>query len=615
VDQKEVRESVAQFLDSLRRAVDDVLGELTVGMRPPPYLPKNALFFLVDPLAEGGDQLVAQVATEGGYGYRLRAPIPFTTNEYKTYFTYSPQCSTATFERLVAKPENDAILLELVCSNLQSERGGAYAAAADVLLDNADLLLALHDPSRAGKAGGTAETLAKATRAGVPIIGLDLRSPKHPSVLSLGRGDHVATKPMTPDDLRDIVDRVLLPAGISDASRATGAATEQIIRLQRFLGEPIITGGFGTRLVARMLHALYRACWLAVPGIGALTAKLRPRSLSEESLPMPPAPSGSGIEDTIDAIQRPYLERMAPIDRLASFYMSLYQGSFVMNFLFGAMGVLFALLAYFNPACEGAWLLLEGAALFVILLNFVASRAWSWHQRALDYRFVAEYLRQATMLAPLARLAPLIQPSAQYGGHDPWCTWMGWYVRALHRDRGVVDFDAPWVPRVLRMDHDFLSAMRSRICVDWLKDQYRYYATVEQRFGAAARSLRVLMAILFVMAVAAVAAHFVGVEIELHESSWRTGALLTIAGAIPPALLGALHGIAVQGDLDRTAERARDMRAYLARAIAEIAQQSDQPECAAAISLSNQAVEAAHMMLGEVLDWRILHQAHRVELT
>ena len=123
------------------------------------------------------------------------------------------------------------------------------------------------------------------------------------------------------------------------------------------------------------------------------------------------------------------------------------------------------------------------------------------------------------------------------------------------------------------------------------------------------------MGFFFVLAAAAVAAHFVGVDVELDESAWRTGALLTIVGAVPPAFLGALHGIAVQGELDLTAGRAKDMCAYLARAISQIAQPSDQPECAAAVLLSNQAVEAAHMMLGEVLDWRIFHQTHQVELT
>jgi len=616
VDRVGLREAVSRFLDELRSAVAESLAPLEEVMSPDPYVRNPTLFFLLDALAEGTDQLVAEVAIEGGYGYRLRAPIPFATDEYKAYFTCDPELASTTFDRLVSDPASDAILLELVCSTAEPERGGAYAAASDVLLDNADLLLALHDPSRAGSVGGTGETVTKATRVGVPVITVDIRSPQELYVLSAEPGDRVAAKSLTPEELHAIVGRVLLPVGASNLDRATDAANDQMARLQQFLREPLITGGHGIQLLAKVLHAVYRTVWLAVPGLGSIVASFRPRRRrTVDRLPNLPEPEDTGAAKTIDAIQRPYLDRMAPVDRLAGFYMSLYQGSFVMNFLLGAMAVLFAALAYFNLAHKWAWLWAEGVALLVILLNFVASRAWSWHERALDYRFVAEYLRQTTMLAPLGRLAPLIRPSAQYRGHDPWRTWMGWYVRALHRDQGVVDFDAPSVPRVLRMDSEFLGTMRYRLCEDWLKDQYRYYATVERRFEAAAQGLRVLMGFFFTLAAAAVAAHFVGVDVELDQTAWRTGALLAMAAAIPPAFLSALHGIAVQGELDLTAGRAKDMRAYLARAISEIARPSDQPECAVAVLLSNQAVEAAHMMLGEVLDWRILHQTHQVELT
>ena len=592
------------------------LATLDRQMSPSPYMRAPTLFFLLDALAEGTDQLVAEVVAAGGYGYRLRAPIPFTTDDYKAYFTCDTARASKAFDRLVSDPANDALLLELVCSTAEAGRGGAYAAAADILVDNADLLLVLHDPSRVGSVGGTGETIAKATRVGVPVIGIDPRSPRELTVLSAGLGNETRAKPLTSKKLHAIVGQVLLPVGARDSDAATDAPRDQMARLQQFLGEPLITGRRSTRLLAELVHAAYRAFWLAVPGLGSLVAQLRTgRPRTADSLPTPPESANRAVVQTIDDIQRPYAERMAPVDRLAGFYMSLYQGSFVMNFLLGAMAVLFAALAYFNWAYESAWHWAEGVALAIIFLNFVASRAWRWHERALDYRFVAEYLRQAAVLAPLGRVAPLIRPSAHYRGHDPWRTWMGWYVRALHRDQGVVDFDAPSVPRVLRMDNEFVSAMRFRMCEDWLKGQYRYYASVERRFEAASQGLRVVMGFLFMLAAAAVVAHFVGLEVELDEAAWRSGALLTMVGAVPPAFLGALHGIAVQGELDRTAGRAKDMRAYLARAISAIAEHSEETECAAAVLLVSHAVETAHMMLSEVLDWRILHHAHQVELT
>jgi hypothetical protein len=447
------------------------------------------------------------------------------------------------------------------------------------------------------------------------VIGVDLRSPENLEALSAGAGGHIRIEPLTPELLNEIVCGVLLPPGLCGRDQTTDASEDQIARLYRYLREPLITGGPVTRSFAKMLHAVYRGFWLAVPALGSIAARLRPgHHRDEDDLPTPSMPSESAHLRTIEAIQRPYLERMAPVDRLAGFYMSLYQGSFVMNFFLGAMAVLFALLAYFNLAHQWVWLWAEVIALSMIVANFVASRAWAWHERALDYRFVAEYLRQTTMLAPLGRVAPLIRPSAQYRGHDPWSTWMGWYVRALHRDQGVIDFQAPSAPKVLRMDEGFLSAMRFRMCEDWLKDQYRYYKGVDRRFEGAAYAVRVLTGLLFVIAVGSVPAHFLGVTVDLDETAWRSGALLTMIGAIPPAFLGALHGIAVQAQLELTAERAGDMAAYLARTIREMVQLATEPECAAAVLLSSQALEAAHAMLDEVLDWRIIHQAHQVEL-
>ncbi len=616
VDRAVLSATITRFLGQLRCAVDEALAKLGKGTDPNPYIPKAPLFFLVDPLAEGADQLVAETAVEGGHGYRLRCPIPFTADEYKSFFIYDREQSVSTFDRLVGDPNNDAVLIELACSTSDAEQGGGYGAAADILLDNSDLLLALHDPSHAGSAGGTAETLAKATRSGLPVIGVDIRSPEDLEALSPGLGGKLKAEPLTRDLVDEIVCGILLPAGLCGDGQTIHANEDQIARLHRYLREPLITGGPVARSFAKMLHAVYRGFWLAVPALGSIAAWLRPgRYRDEEDLPTSSMPPESDHLRTIHAIQRPYLERMVPVDRLAGFYMSLYQGSFVMNFFLGAMAVLFASLAYFNQAHQSVWLWAEMIALFVILANFVASRAWAWHERGLDYRFVAEYLRQTRMLAPLGRVAPLIRPSAQYRGHDPWGTWMGWYVRALHRGQGLVEFQAPLAPKVLRMDNEFLSAMRFRLCEDWLKDQYRYYLGVERRFEATAYGLRVVMGLLFVITVAAVAAHIMGVTIDLDETAWRKGALLTMIAAIPPAFLGALHGIAVQGELELTAGRAGDMGAYLARTVRKMAQPSAERECAAAIVLSNQAVEAAYAMLDEVLDWRIIHQAHQVELT
>jgi hypothetical protein len=164
------------------------------------------------------------------------------------------------------------------------------------------------------------------------------------------------------------------------------------------------------------------------------------------------------------------------------------------------------------------------------------------------------------------------------------------------------------------MDEAFFETMRARLCGDWLLGQYQYYRQIERRFEGAITVIRALMLLLFVITAAGVVAHLMRLTVALDAASWRDGALLTIIIAAVPAFLGALHGIAVQGELEVTAERASDMSAHLASAITDMTRQTDS-ESSAVFQLSEQAVRAAHMMLGEVLDWRIIHQAHQVELT
>lgn len=614
VDRAVLTGTVIEFLEQLRDAIDAAAAESREITSPEPYLSHPPRLWLLDSLAEGADQLVADAAIAGGFGYRIRCPLPFAANEYKSFFTYDREESIAAFDRITHDPDNDAVLVELTCSGA-TDRPDGYAAAADILLDNSDLLLAVYDPSRAGSEGGTAETVEKAVAAGVAVAVVDIREPSTVVLVNELPGTRVKRETLAADALRDVVASVLLPPGARGPARKADAYHDQLKGLRRYLREPLITGGALTRSLLRVANGFYGAFWSVVPWAGSLGAALRPRAHRQ-------APDTKALrssqnveaEHVIDEVQLPYRERLAPVDTLAGFYMNLYRGSFVMNFVLGAFAVLFALLSHFNHANHALWLRIEVVSLGVILINFIAARVWDWHGRALDYRFIAEYLRQMAALAPLGRSAPLIRPAAQYGGHDPSETWMGWYVRALDRDRGVIEFQTESSPAVLRMDQAFLDAMRARLCRDWLLEQLEYYRDIERRFRGAVTVFRALMLVLFVITVAAVVAHLMHLTISLDESSWREGAVLTIIVAALPAFLGALHGISVQAELEVTAERAGSMSAHLANALADMVGSRD-PKVGSVAEISDRTVRAARMMLAEVLDWRIIHQAHEVELS
>ena len=599
VDRGVLGQTVRRFFGMLDEAMSWAVAQAQGAPQPTPYTDVSPKLFLVDSLAEGADQLVAEAASENGLRYHLRVPIPFTEEEYKSFFSVDRQRSIGTFERLTRDPDHEPIVVELGGDG-GGDRSDDYAAAADVLLDNCDLLLAVYDPSALGGEGGTAETVEKAVAKGLHVVGIDLRRPDQLVLLSEPRGGRASTE-LTPERMQRLLSDELVPP-----------ASEG---LRRFLTEPLLRGSALTRALLLLMSRIYGLFWSAIPWLGSIASMLRRHGRRE-------AADGRSVADRgvpdanaiIDEVQRPYRDRKASVDALARLYMRLYRGSFVMNFMTGALAVLFGLLSYFHHARAPLWIGAEIAALAVIFGNFIGSRLWDWHGRALDYRFIAEYLRHITVLAPLGRSAPLVRPATQYRGHDPIDTWMGWYVRALDRDQGMIHAVSRGAPTVIRMDDAYVESMRARLCRRWLLGQIEYYRELEHRFEGALAVFRALMFLLFVLIAAGVIAHSMHFQLGLDPAAWREGALLIIVVVALPAFLGALHGITVQGELEKTADRAAQMSAYLAEVMEAVCQPSSVRGGGAA-ELSGQAVAAARLMLGEVLDWRIIHHVHEVELT
>lgn len=598
-DHAVLTDTVKRFFAMLDQAISAAVAEAQALLDPAPYTAAPPTLFIVDSLAEGADQLVADAARRGGFRFHLRTPIPFTGNEYKSFFTVDKQNSVATFDRLTGDPELEPIVVEL-CGEAEGGRADDYAAAADVLLDNCDLLLAVYDPSASGGEGGTADTVNKAVGAGLDVVGIDLRWPDRLVLVSDGARAHDSVE-LTAESLRRRVSAVLVPPASAG--------------LRRFSSEPLLTGSAFKRAFCLVTSRVYGVFWAVIPWIGSAVSRVRARGHGDarEKHPLPDRQDPRAMQ-IIDEVQRPYRDRRAPVDALARFYMRLYRGSFVMNFFIGALAVLFGLLSFFHHASASFWIGAEIVALGMIFGNFVGARVWDWHQRALDYRFIAEYLRHMTVLAPLGRSAPLVRPAAHYRGHDPIGTWMGWYVRALDRDQGMVDVVRRDVPTVIRLDEAFVETMRARLCETWLRGQIEYYRNLEDRYEGALSTFRALMVLLFIVIAAGVIAHLIHVTIPTNPDAWREGAFLTIVVVALPAFLGALHGVAVQGELEKTADRAGHMSTYLAEVLDDMGQ-APAGRSGGAADLADQAVGAARLMLAEVLDWRIIHQAHEVELT
>lgn len=125
--------------DSLREKIDTFFDEM---------LKKHERVALLSPLAEGADQLVAEMFLKYNKGV-LDVPIPFAQENYLASFNVT---SKDNFLRL-AKEAVHVFEVAKVCEH-PYENLGRY------LVDNSDVLLALWDGTINGKKGGTADVVS-----------------------------------------------------------------------------------------------------------------------------------------------------------------------------------------------------------------------------------------------------------------------------------------------------------------------------------------------------------------------------------------------------------------------------------------------------------------------
>ena len=140
------RDLVAQDVPGLREQVRETLWSLRASF-------PDLSLTIVSPLAEGGDQLVAEVGLE--LGAHLIVPLPLPVELYRDDF--SSEESLARFERLMAQAQ----VVRLQCPESGLEVAGPardrqYLMAGLYVANHCHVLCALWDGSDEGGLGGTA---------------------------------------------------------------------------------------------------------------------------------------------------------------------------------------------------------------------------------------------------------------------------------------------------------------------------------------------------------------------------------------------------------------------------------------------------------------------------
>ena len=306
-------------------------------------------FTLVSPLADGADQIAAEVAL--ARGFRLQAILPF---ERKVYLADFDPASKDRFDRLARQAD---CLLEL-----PGERGHdleAYVMAGRATVAHCDVLMAVWDGLRSRGRGGTADIVQLALARGTPIIHVPLDPAEPTTILWAAFDPSVISDRSTPATRRPF-----LPGQVSRMLAALLAppASERERRfLAQFLGER--ERGVRPRIEYPLLltiagtHRFGREDWDAKPGIAA--------TRDEWSEYRASCADCHGVSADLDRLESAY----GWSDRLATHFAQSYRSGHVLNFVLAATGVLLALAGLVVPEATIGLAAAEFLAVLAILVN------------------------------------------------------------------------------------------------------------------------------------------------------------------------------------------------------------------------------------------------------
>ena len=174
------------------------------------FAPGNCRLRLVSPLADGADQIVAEVAL--ALGWELQAILPFERSVYRE--TLASDDSRKHFDGLIERAER---VLELPGDSC--EGFDAYVMTGRATVAHCDMLIAIWDGRPPRGRGGTAEVVQLALTRGTAIVHVPLQSDDparilwsgfDPAVLTVADEPNVA-RPLDQTNVEALIGALLLP--------------------------------------------------------------------------------------------------------------------------------------------------------------------------------------------------------------------------------------------------------------------------------------------------------------------------------------------------------------------------------------------------------------------
>jgi hypothetical protein len=525
---------------------------------------------LVSPIADGADQIAADMALE--LGWELQVVMPFERGYYRSTLGNEP--ARKRFDELL---DQAARILELPGSPEREPE--SYAMAGRATVAHSDLLVALWDGLKARGRGGTGEVVELAIARGTPIAHIRpepdrparlLWAAFDPVVDTMG-DDPMAERPLDPQHVDQMLSAILIPP--PDPSEQTFLA--------RFLAERL------PRFRPRIEYSLL----LAVAGVRRIrardfTEKHGARMIREEWRQFrEQCVDAHSIASPMEILEEAYHWT----DRLATNLAQTYRSGHVFGFVLGGLAVCMGLSAFMLPHLKLQEAVLEMVITVAIILNAVVGTKKEWHRRWLDYRQLAERLRPMRSLKLLGIAAP--DPPGTETNPVP-KRWIDWYASGIWRAMGCPSGS---------IDRSRAACLANAVADHEIAPQVAYHEHHAEQIEKLDHRLEMIGMMLFVATLVVSVATIIGyaADAQLVEDY---GNWFTLVSAGFPALGTAVFGIRFQGDFGGDALRSL--------ATADTLRQIDQ-ELRKDASLTRAAdltEQAARFMLSDLDEWRLVNQ-------
>lgn len=532
--------------------------------------PPRLLF--VSPLADGADQIAAEVALD--LGYELHAILPFERDHYRR------ELKGEASERFDALLDRTSCVLEL--PGEEAHRLEAYVMAGRATIAHCDLLVAVWDGLPPRGRGGTGEIVELAMTRGVPSVHVRVEeqapteirwSAFDPAVIT-SISDSESIRPFDDDELRAVLRALLAPPpDPNERGFLNQFRREWRRRLRLRIEYPLL-------LTAAGVSRIRRHHWSSDVGLEYTRAEWNRYRDACSRVATVSAP----LEQLQGWYEWP--------DALASHFAQSYRSGHVFNFVLGAVAVLLALTALILPDAKKFLAVAEFAVIFAILVNTHVGTRQQWHRRWLDYRQLAERLRPMRALKLLGIAAPDSPGSAAY---PVAARWIDWYAAAVWR--------AAACPTG-RIDSDKVTELAKTIAAHEIEPQMAYHHSTALQGERLDHRLELIGLGAFTATLLACVVLLVALFVDHHWVMENLGGFTLLTAGLP-AIGTAVFGIRVQGDYSASSVRSEQTAQVLKQIVEGM---THKPVKLGRIA--DLVEQAARTMLLDLDEWRLLNQQH-----